>query len=202
MRGQRAQEIFPVSWPSKMDCPAWGISALQCDVGTRLRKVAGSTCAGCYAMKGTFRSANVVKKLEQAFEGLQSPLWTPAAAAMIRWYAKERFRWFHSGDIQGINHLRNIIRVCLETPDVLHWLPTREMDTVLACRDEIPENLRIRLSATMIDGPASKRWPYTSTVVSDARKATCPSSVKGGNCGTHGCTACWDDVKNTAYAKH
>lgn len=59
----------------------------------------------------------------------------------------------------------------------------------------------MRLSAAMIDGPAPKDWPHTSTVVT--AKATCPSSMKGGNCGTHGCTACWTaKVKNVAYAKH
>jgi hypothetical protein len=33
-----------------------------------------------------------------------------------------------SGDVQGVNHLRNIIRVCLETPWVMHWLPTRDRE--------------------------------------------------------------------------
>lgn len=41
--------------PSKMDVPGWGISALQCETGMKLRKVPGSTCEGCYALKGTFQ---------------------------------------------------------------------------------------------------------------------------------------------------
>lgn len=202
MRGGRAAELFPISWPSKMDCPAWGISAELCHVGTRLRGVVGSTCESCYAMKGTFRAKNVVRKLNDSHEGLLDPKWTPAAVTMIRWCANERFRWMHSGDLQGVNHLRNIIRVCLETPDVLHWLPTREAETIRACRDEIPVNLRVRLSAAKVDGPAPKGWPYTSTVVTDRKRATCPTSKDGDNCGTHNCTACWDDTKNVAYLRH
>lgn len=202
MRGRAVEAVFPISYPSKMDCPAWGISAARCRVGTRLREVLGSTCRGCYAMKGTFRTANVVRKLEEAFEGLHHPKWTAAGVAVVRMYAGDRFRWFHSGDLLGVNHLRNIIRVCLETPDVLHWLPTREVDTVFACRDALPGNLRVRLSAPMVDGPAPANWPATSTVVTDPRQATCPSSKAGGNCGTHGCTACWSDRGNVSYLRH
>jgi len=124
---------------------------------------------------------------------------------LVHWYAAERFRWFDSGDLQGINHLRNIIRVCLETPDVLHWLPTRERDVVLGCRDEIPNNLNIRASATRADGPPPTWWPTTSTVVTDAGDGfgICPSSREGGSCGDHQCDACWDkDAKNVAYRLH
>jgi hypothetical protein len=185
-----------------MDCPAWGISAEKCHVGARLRGIENSTCAGCYALKGTFMAKNVVRKLRAAYEGLFDPRWTPAMIAQIHWHAKERFRWFHSGDIQSIAHLRNIIRVCLETPDVLHWLPTRESETVLACRDEIPKNLRVRLSGPMVDGPAPKGWPYTSTVVSESKRATCPTSKNGGNCADHGCTNCWSSRANIAYQRH
>lgn len=122
-------------------------------------------------MKGTFRAKNVVRKLREAYEGFLNPCWTPAAVAMVRWHAKERFRWLHSGDLQGVNHLRNIIRVCLETPDVRPWLATREYDTILRCRTEIPSNLRARLSATRVDGERPRIWPHTSTVHGDDEEA-------------------------------
>src|SRR4051794_22751450 len=50
MRGKRAKEIDPLSYPSKMDCRAWGVSAAQCHVSARLSGVVGSTCEGCYAL--------------------------------------------------------------------------------------------------------------------------------------------------------
>jgi hypothetical protein len=55
-------------------------------------------------MKGTFRAKNVVRKLREAYEGLLNPCWTPAAVAMVRWHAKNRFRWFHGSDVRDVNH--------------------------------------------------------------------------------------------------
>ena len=103
-----------LSYPQKMDTPAWGISATRCHVGGVLAKEPNTVCSGCYALKGTFRSPAVEKKLEAAYRGMSHPLWVPAMIFLIRYHAAERFRWFHSGDLAGVNHLRNIIRVCLE----------------------------------------------------------------------------------------
>ena len=66
----------------------------------------------------------------------------------------------------------------------------------------IPRNAVVRVSGNLIDGPAPTWWPTTSTVVTDHGNATCPSSMKGGSCGTHGCTACWTSEGNVAYARH
>jgi hypothetical protein len=71
---------------------------------------------------------------------------------------------------------------------------------------ELPENLVVRVSATMIDGAPPKAWPLTSTVVSHgARDAvaghTCPAQQQGNVCGA--CRACWSkDVPNVAYPVH
>ena len=84
-----------------------------------------------------------------------------------------------AGDIQGVNHLRNIFRICEATRHILHWLPTREGAIIRALRDEIPDNLTIRESATKIDGPPPN-WPWTSTVVTQGGSGVCPSSVTKG----------------------
>ena len=118
--------------------------------------------------------------LEENYRKLMNVLWTPAMAAQIRWLGEERFRWFLAGDLQGINHLRNVIQVCLATSKVCQWLPTRERGVLMACKDEIPDNLTPRLSATMIDGPAPTGWAWTSTVVSVADKVVCAED--GGSC--------------------
>ncbi len=203
MRGRRAEEITGgLAYPSKMDCPAWGISATRCRIGAALAKTPGTVCAACYAMKGTFRAKTVADKLERAYQGLFDPRWTPALYALIRWQAKDRFRFFHSGDFQGKNHFLNIMRICAATRDVLFWIPTREVALVRENADAIPENAVVRVSGNVIDGPAPTWWPTTSTVVSDPARATCPSSLKGGNCGTHNCTACWTQQGNVAYVRH
>src|SRR5207253_992835 len=111
------------------------------------------------------------------------------------------FRLFHSGDLQGVAHLKNLCTVARNVPDVQFWLPTREYETVRACKDEIPDNLVVRVSATLIDGKPPKWWPTTSTVVSDPEEATCPAPDQGGNCGE--CRDCWDGkVANAAYLRH
>jgi hypothetical protein len=204
MNARRAEdEGGKLSWPSKMDCASWGISATRCHVGSRMREVVGSTCEGCYAMKGSFTFPGVKKVLEDNYRKLANPLWTPAMAAQIRWLAEERFRWFMAGDVQGINHLRNIIQVCLATPQVYHWLPTRELDTVrkVMKTGTLPANLVLRASGAMVDGPPPKGFDFTSTVVTDPEEATCPSSLDGGNCGEHNCTACWTE-ETVKYLKH
>jgi hypothetical protein len=204
MNRRRAEEVGgKLSYPSKMDVASWGIPATRCRVGSVLAEVEGSTCEHCYALnRGTFAFKNVKNLMEQNYQKLFNTLWTPAMAAQIRWLGEERFRWFVSGDIQGINHLRNIIMVCLATPDVRHWLPSREAATVRALRDEIPANLTVRLSAALIDGRPPRDWAFTSTVVTVADADTCPSSVHGGSCADNKCVRCWEDEGNIAYLLH
>jgi hypothetical protein len=203
MRGKLAEEITGgLSYPSKMDCPAWGISATRCRIGSVLARQENTVCHACYAMKGTFRAKNVTDKLERAYRGLFDSRWTPALYALIRWNAKDRFRFFHSGDFQGKNHFLNIMRICAATRDVLFWIPTREIALVRENAGAIPGNAVVRVSGNVIDGPAPTWWPTTSTVVTDPAAATCPSSKEGGNCGTHACTACWTGMGNVAYLRH
>lgn len=159
MRGSLADEITGgLSYPQKMDVPAWGISAARCAVGSKLRDVVGSTCASCYAMKGTFRTNNVTDKLERAYRGLFNPQWTPALYGLIRYHAKDRFWFFHSGDFQGENHFRNVITICAGIRAMLFWIPTRGAQLVREHADCIPENAIVRLSAAMFDGPTPRRW--------------------------------------------
>lgn len=191
-----------LSRPSKMDVASWGIPATRCRIGSLLAQQEGTTCNDCYALKGTFWFGNVKRMLENNYKKMFNTFWTPAIAAQIHWLGEERFRWFMSGDLQGIPHLRNIIQICLATPEVCHWLPTRERETVLACREEIPKNLTIRASATRIDGPPPAWWNFTSTVVTVADAETCPSSVKGGSCADNACTRCWEQEGDIAYLAH
>ena len=53
----------------------------------------------------------------------------------------------------------------------------------------------------MVDQEAAGGWNYTSTVVTDPKKATCPAPKQGNECKS--CRACWDKkVKNVAYLAH
>ena len=210
MTPQLAKEITGgLSKPSKMPGFAYSIPAQECKKGSELRKIKGSVCEKCYALKGRYVFSNVKAALRRRFEGLNHPQWAEAMAFLINQAGINVFRIHDSGDIQSLEHLEKIAAVCRLTPDVRHWLPTREYSIVTAYTEKhgsFPDNLTIRLSAYMVDGPlptgaASRLGVTVSGVTSDPSKVTCPAYKQGGVCGS--CRACWD--KNTTtimYPKH
>lgn len=194
------------SKPSKMPCHSFSIPATACRVGSKLRKVAGSVCASCYARKGRYVFPNVVAAMARRLEALGHAEWVDRMARAIDGLeAGGFFRWHDSGDIQDRAHLARIVEVARRTPSVRHWLPTKEYGLVHgAIRDglEVPPNLTIRVSAPMANtaAPSVAGLP-TSTVVGDAAAATCRAFERKGVCGP--CRACWDPaVRNVAYAAH
>jgi hypothetical protein len=192
-----------LSFTSKMPCPSWGISATRCRVGQALAQREDTVCHGCYALRGRYRFSTVQDKLEERYQGLFHPLWTPAMAFLVRYYCDRYFRLFDSGDIQGIPHLRNIITLARHVPDVRMWLPTREYEVVRACAGDIPDNLTVRVSTHQVDGKPPSWWPTTSTVVSNQEpgEGICPAPEQDRSCAE--CRACWDkDIVNVAYRLH
>src|SRR4051812_44911773 len=100
-RHGRAEEITGgLSHTTKMPAPSWGISATRCQLGSLLAQKAGTTCSKCYALKGRYKFSNVQRKLEQRYQGLFDPLWTPAMVYLIAWHCDRYFRFFDSGDLQ------------------------------------------------------------------------------------------------------
>ena len=190
-----------LSRPSKMPGFAYNLPATRCKVGSKLAKVKGSVCHGCYALKGRYRFPNVKEALERRYkQAMTNKDWVFGMVYLINTSNKKEFRWHDAGDIQSAEHLQRIFQVCELTPSVKHWLPTREsviLSNINA--DDVPDNLIIRLSASKVDGPAPKSWPWTSTVVTKGK--TCPAAEQDNEC--RDCRACWDkSVKNVAYGKH
>ena len=187
-----------LSTPGKMPCYSINLPATECKTGAKLARVPGTTCHGCYALKGRYRFKNVKEAMARRLRALSHGSWTKAMTALITGH--KYFRWHDSGDLQGVQHLKNIFEVCKNTPDTRHWLPTREHG-LLALMDPavVPKNLLIRVSATKVDGPAPRWWPWTSTV--STQDKTCPAPDQGGKC--RDCRACWNrSVSNVTYAKH
>jgi len=180
-----------------MPGPAFNLPAQACITGSKLVKIPGSVCSGCYALKGRYRFPNVKEALSRRLRGLTHPEWIPAMVVLIDntpW-----FRWHDSGDLQSVEHLKNIFEVCKLTPETRHWLPTREAKFLPLNTDSIPKNLIIRLSGHKIDKPAAGFWPWTSTVVTEMK--SCPAKEQGNQC--QDCRACWTrDVPNIAYGLH
>ena len=194
--------------PSKM--PEWSTStpASMCNVGTRLRKVEGSTCEGCYAFeRGNYRFQPVQNALMRRYDALESETWVDDMTTLILALVKGSFRWHDSGDIKNLGHLQNIVQVALNTPHIKHWLPTREYRVVAIYRQlygEFPPNLAVRLSAHMVDGVAPSVGLPTSQVSTDISKATCPATMPDSDHKCHNCRACWDTSaeSNVVYYKH
>lgn len=211
------QLVGGLSSPSKMPGYGYSLPAAECKQGSRLRKVARSVCSGCYALKGRYVFPNVLAAMYRRLGRITSPLWAPAMAELIerkRLGAKARpldhFRWHDSGDIQSLDHMRAIARVAELTPNVKHWLPSREYRLVrqyFELEPNPPANLNVRLSAHMLGGRAPRfpGLPLTVSTVSagdpPAGAYRCPAPTQGNSCGS--CRACWDpNVKHVDYHLH
>lgn len=189
-----------LSKPSKMPGWAYGIPAAECQTGKKLQAVLGSTCYGCYATKGCYVFPVVQAAQYRRLESIRTAVWVDAMITLINSKKSKEFRWHDSGDVQDLEHLKKIYEVCKATPDVKHWMPTREAWVKPYLKDA-PSNLVIRFSMPMVDQEAIASWPNTSTVVTDAAKRTCPAPDQGNECGS--CRACWDPkIKNIAYGQH
>ena len=190
-----------LSKPNKMPGPSINLPAAACITGLKLQAVKGSTCSGCYALKGRYKFKNTLTAMARRLAKLHDPRWIDAMVTLID--KQPVFRWHDSGDLQSAKHLTNIFEVCNRTPDTLHWLPTREARFLrLMDPDVVPKNLKIVLSDHMNDQETPPSWwPYTSGVTTDHGSVTCPASKQGNKC--LDCRKCWDrGTKRVIYGKH
>ena len=196
-----------LSNPSKMPGHGYALPAYRCRIGSLLQLIPKAICHYCYALRGRYLFPVVRAAMEKRFSSLSDPRWADAVSTLIYRSGDRYFRWHDSGDLQSIEHLRNIIRVCRKLPRVKFWLPTREYQTIEAYRrmgGRIPFNLCIRLSAHLINGklPLGYGLPV-STVSSEGtgilpRAHMCPAPRQNMKCGT--CRACWNrSVKVVSY---
>ena len=187
-----------LSKPSKM--PGWsiGLPAKECKTGSKLRKVKGSTCYDCYALKGCYVFKVVQNAQYRRLAAIQSPDWVRAMAHLINSKKPDVFRWHDSGDVQDLEHLNKIYEVCRLTPSKRHWLPTREAWIQKHLQDK-PSNLVIRFSMPMVDQAPAGSFDNYSTVVTAG--ATCPAAQQDNEC--RDCRNCWNsEIKNIAYGIH
>ena len=188
-----------LSAPSKMPGPSYNLPASMCLTGAKLVNVINSVCAGCYALKGNYvRFPKVQEALKRRAASITDPDWVAAMVTLVTGH--EYFRWHDSGDLQSVDHLKNIFEVCKRTPDTSHWMPTREAQFLKDLDpDTVPSNLIIRMSSHMINQKPVKFWPWTSTVSTENK--TCPAADQGNKC--RDCRACWDrTISNVTYPKH
>ena len=128
MRIEKAKEITgSLSKPSKMPGHAYGLPAKECKTGGKLQKVKGSTCYGCYALKGCYVFKVVQAAQYKRLKGHQTPFMGPSDGNANSTVKKQNIL---DGTIPEISKILNILakifEVARRSPDVQHWLPTRE----------------------------------------------------------------------------
>jgi hypothetical protein len=218
--------IGGLSNPAKMPSFGYSLPATECNVGSLLAKVDGTTCSDCYALKGRYIMPCVRHAMERrlraifsrpALRHVISETWV---RDMITVLSDERtmsrsgndprfFRWHDSGDLQNLGHLRAIVAIAEALPTVRFWLPTREYKLIGLYKDQggtFPSNLTVRVSVARIDQApdALVRIGQPTSGVhsqSEAYGEACKAPSQGGEC--LDCRACWSpDVAHVSYAKH
>ena len=192
-----------LSQTSKMPCRSWGISATKCKTGSKLAKKEGTVCHDCYALKGAYVWPSVRKAHERRLSLINTSGWVDNMVSAIN--NDKYFRWFDSGDIQDDNHLADIVRVAIATPDTKHWLPTKEYLIVaryMRKHGRFPKNLTVRVSSPNIDQAPIEHYQHTSTVhTNQPFGRECIAYKQDNEC--KDCRACWNPrIKNISYRYH
>ena len=214
----------------KMPGSTFATSPFHCATGAKLRTVEGSVCNKCYAIRlcatrpsvkqGYETSEFVLRRIAslersdakrvQFVHGMAHQITTACEKEGEHYH-----RWFDAGDLYSIETLSLIIDIVLLTPDIAHWLPTRELGivrqfaklsgaTLANISTVLPANLVVRISSTMIGDAPRSGCEHTSTV--HRKNSTisghgCPAKYQSGSCGD--CRACWDPgVSNSSYEYH
>ena len=205
-------------------------SPFHCTTGAKLRNVPGSVCNKCYAVRLCATRPSVKRGYEvsefvlrhiasldrsdaervQFVHGLAYQITTACAKEGERYH-----RWFDAGDLYSTETLSLIVDIVLLTPEIAHWLPTRELGivrryaqlagaTLANLSTVLPANLVVRISSTMIGDTPRDGCEHTSTVHRKGETISghgCPAKYQDGSCGD--CRACWDlAVRNSSYEYH
>ena len=177
-------------------------------------KVKGSVCASCYAGVGFYRMTAAKKLRADNLRITRKAIasaphraqWVADLVHLIKSESRTVFRWHDSGDILNAQHLSMILAVCRATPEVKHWLPTREYQIAqdVAYDEGIPENVNIRLSAHLIGKTFTPAAPFTSSSVGAPNGKACPATTDPAHKGKClDCRACWDRATpQVNYALH
>jgi hypothetical protein len=92
---------------SKMRGYSFGLDARNCITGSKLRKIEGSVCSKCYALKGNFNFPSVRKNKETNLKHLESEYFVNVMTYQLQ--DMKYFRWFDSGDLPHMEALKKIV---------------------------------------------------------------------------------------------
>lgn len=210
------ERVGGLASPSKMPGFTYGLPATMCQTGSKLAKIPGTVCHGCYALKGNYMFPTVQAVQFKRLASITSSSWVDDMALLIDAATEELgepyFRWHDSGDIQSDVHAYRILDIAYILPNVQFWLPTKEWRYAKAFK-YAPSNLTVRMSANQLNTCVSPVMNCQSSSVSThktwvgkkplprPKSQLCPAYSQGGECGD--CRACWSPlVKDITYPKH
>lgn len=199
---------------------SWSTPASACLTGSKLASKPGTVCSGCYALKGFYMFPAAQAAMSRRLAAWEHPRFVEAFVLVLKQlHAKtrkrradgsveNRFRWFDSGDLQSVEMLSRINEIARLTPEIAHWLPTREMSIVADWRTafgEFAPNLCVRLSTPMV-GQKPVRRPQelpmaTVGVDDDATLSQCPALRQQNNLCLD-CDTCWRRDRDVNYPLH
>ena len=78
-----------LSKPSKMPGYGYGLSAFECDTGSKLRLIKNSTCSMCYALKGRYTFKGVKAAHANRLESITKDTWVNDMVLLIKHYGKK-----------------------------------------------------------------------------------------------------------------
>ena len=189
----------------KLGVKSISLDARKCKTGSKLAKKPGTVCNGCYALKGCYVFPVVKDAMARRLEFFNSPNFIPIMVWLLTSQRKKFFRWFDSGDVQNIFMALNILEVCRLTPDIKHWIPSKEYKIwrqVLKIQ-KLPDNVVLRMSSPNVDQAPLTGFENTSTVHKNKKAfgLECIAYKQDGKC--LDCKACYfKKVKNVSYPIH
>ena len=194
-----------LSKTSKLGVRSISLDANKCKTGGKLAKKKGTVCNGCYALKGCYVFPVVKNAMARRLEFFNSKNFIPIMVWLLQSQKKKYFRWFDSGDVQNVIMALNILEICKLTPNIKHWIPSKEYK-IWKCVlnvEKLPKNVCLRISSPNIDQAPLKGFNNTSTV-HENKKAfglECIAYKQDGKCLE--CKACYNSkIKNISYPKH
>ena len=190
---------------SKLGCKSISLNAKSCKTGSKLAKKKGSVCFGCYALKGCYQFPVVQDAMERRMKFFYHKDFIPIMVFLLSSLRKKKFRWFDSGDVQNTIMALNILEICRLTPDIKHWIPSKEYKIWREALkiQKLPNNVCLRMSSPNIDQEPLKGFENTSTVHKDKKAfgLECIAYKQDGKC--LDCEACFNKkVKNVSYPLH
>ena len=194
-----------LSSTSKLVCKSISLNAKSCKTGSKLAKKKGSVCFGCYALKGCYQFPVVQAAMERRMKFFYHKDFIPIMVFLLSSLRKKKFRWFDSGDVQNTIMALNILEICRLTPDIKHWIPSKEYKIWREALkiQKLPNNVCLRISSPNIDQEPLKGFENTSTVHKDKKAfgLECIAYKQDGKC--LDCEACFNKkVKNVSYPLH